>query len=99
MIAPAGPSLLAPAAIIDTAKAAVAKYTQYLARELGPYGVTVNCVAPGYIATGRLAPLLNAMGAVAGPFDADQSTLDSLISSALKRQPRLEALQTPPTIH
>lgn len=45
-----------------TAKAAVAKYTQYLARELGPYGVTVNCVAPGYISTGRLAPLLNAMG-------------------------------------
>lgn len=37
--------------------------------------------------------------AVAGPFDADQATLDSLISSALKRQPRIEELQTPPTIH
>lgn len=37
--------------------------------------------------------------AVAGPFDADQSRLDSLISRALKRQPRLEALSTPPTIH
>nr|Q6TMA3.1 RecName: Full=Cyclohexanol dehydrogenase; AltName: Full=Cyclohexanol dehydrogenase II; Short=CHD II [Rhodococcus sp. TK6]AAR27575.1 cyclohexanol dehydrogenase [Rhodococcus sp. TK6] len=44
------------------AKAAVAKYTQYLARDLGPFGVTVNCVAPGYISTGRLAPILSAMG-------------------------------------
>lgn len=37
--------------------------------------------------------------AVAGPFDADPSTLDSLISSALKRQPRIEDISTPPTIH
>ncbi|MET3953164.1 NAD(P)-dependent dehydrogenase (short-subunit alcohol dehydrogenase family) [Rhodococcus sp. OAS809] len=44
------------------AKAAVAKYTQYLVRDLGPFEITANCVAPGYISTGRLAPLLNAMG-------------------------------------
>jgi hypothetical protein len=37
--------------------------------------------------------------AVAGPFDADQSTLDALITSALKRQPRIEDIPTPPTIH
>ena len=36
------------------AKAAVLAYTRYLAQELGPHGITVNCIAPGYIGTGRL---------------------------------------------
>jgi 3-oxoacyl-[acyl-carrier protein] reductase len=37
------------------AKAAVAMYTKYLAQELAEYGITCNCVAPGVIATGRIA--------------------------------------------
>jgi len=36
------------------AKAAVAHYSRYLARDLGPEGIRVNCLAPGPIATGRL---------------------------------------------
>ncbi len=36
------------------AKLAVVGYTQYLAEELGPHGVTVNSIAPGYIHTGRM---------------------------------------------
>lgn len=36
------------------AKAAVAHYSRYLARDLGPRGIRVNCLAPGPIATGRL---------------------------------------------
>jgi 3-oxoacyl-[acyl-carrier protein] reductase len=36
------------------AKAAIAHYTRYLAQDLGPYGVTANCIAPGVIATGRI---------------------------------------------
>jgi 3-oxoacyl-[acyl-carrier protein] reductase len=36
------------------AKAAIAHYTRYLAQDLGPYGVNVNCIAPGVIATGRI---------------------------------------------
>jgi 3-oxoacyl-[acyl-carrier protein] reductase len=37
------------------AKAAVAQYTRYLAQDLGPFGITANCLAPGVMATGRVA--------------------------------------------
>jgi 3-oxoacyl-[acyl-carrier protein] reductase len=36
------------------AKAAIAHYTRYLAQDVGPYGITANCIAPGVIATGRI---------------------------------------------
>jgi 3-oxoacyl-[acyl-carrier protein] reductase len=36
------------------AKAAIAHYTKYLAQDLGQYGITANCIAPGVIATGRI---------------------------------------------
>ena len=38
---------------IKVAKAGVAHYTRILAAELGPYGVNVNCIAPGFIASSR----------------------------------------------
>ncbi len=41
------------AADYATAKAAVAHYTRVLAQEMAPYGVTVNAIAPGLIATGQ----------------------------------------------
>lgn len=37
------------------AKAGIVHYTRYLAGELGLYGVNVNCIAPGYVHTKRLA--------------------------------------------
>ena len=37
-----------------TAKAAIIHYTRSLARELGPYNINVNAIAPGIIRTGRL---------------------------------------------
>jgi len=36
------------------AKAGVINYTKYLATELGPFGITVNCIAPAYVNTKRL---------------------------------------------
>ncbi|MDO4650575.1 MAG: SDR family oxidoreductase [Eubacteriales bacterium] len=37
-----------------SAKGAIRAYTMNLAQECGPYGVRANCIAPGFIATGRL---------------------------------------------
>jgi 3-oxoacyl-[acyl-carrier protein] reductase len=36
------------------AKAGVIMYTRYLAQELGKYNITVNCIAPAFVITGRL---------------------------------------------
>lgn len=36
-------------------KAALVHYTKALAAELGPYGINVNCIAPGLITTPRIA--------------------------------------------
>jgi 3-oxoacyl-[acyl-carrier protein] reductase len=36
------------------AKAAVIAYTRYLAQELAPHGILVNCVVPAYVSTERL---------------------------------------------
>lgn len=44
------------------AKAGIESYTRYLAQELGPFGITVNCIAPGIIRTGRLAPIHDSLG-------------------------------------
>jgi 3-oxoacyl-[acyl-carrier protein] reductase len=33
-----------------------------LAPEVGPYGITADCVAPGFVRTGRVAPILDGMG-------------------------------------
>ncbi len=36
------------------AKAAIIQYMKCLAQDVGPYGVTANCIAPGDITTARL---------------------------------------------
>ena len=53
-------------ALSNTIRPGVTGYAKSLARELGPQGVTVNCVAPGRIDTARLAQLYPD-----GPSDAD----------------------------
>jgi 3-oxoacyl-[acyl-carrier protein] reductase len=44
-------------ALSNALRPAVAGWLKTLARELGPQGITVNCVAPGRIATARLEQL------------------------------------------
>jgi 3-oxoacyl-[acyl-carrier protein] reductase len=41
-------------------KAALQGFSRSLARELGPLGITVNCVAPGFVATSMTGELDNA---------------------------------------
>ncbi|MCC7363658.1 MAG: SDR family oxidoreductase [Dehalococcoidia bacterium] len=45
-----------------TAKAGIIMYTRYLAQELGPFGINVNCIAPGFIGTGRLNVMFERAG-------------------------------------
>jgi 3-oxoacyl-[acyl-carrier protein] reductase len=53
-VAATGPSVDGGYAHYGAAKAAIAHYTRYLAQDLGPFGITANCIAPGVIATGRI---------------------------------------------
>ena len=53
----------------STAKAAVIGFTKALAKEVGPSGIRVNCVAPGVIKTDMLA-------------DFDEETLSALAEEA-----------------
>jgi 3-oxoacyl-[acyl-carrier protein] reductase len=50
------------AAHYGTAKAGIVMYTRYLAQDLGPFGITANCIAPGYIGTGRLMERFQKVG-------------------------------------
>lgn len=47
-------------------RAAVAGLSKTLAEENGPFGITVNCIAPGYTATERLSELASEMAAARG---------------------------------
>src|SRR5262249_14245518 len=44
--------------VLASAKAALEALTRYLAVELGPRGITVNCVNPGYVETDSVAMYL-----------------------------------------
>ena len=57
-------------ALSNTIRPGVTGYAKTLARELGPRGVTVNCVAPGRIDTARLAQLYPD-----GPSEADLASI------------------------
>jgi 3-oxoacyl-[acyl-carrier protein] reductase len=52
--------------VSNTTRAAVANWARTLAYELGPHGVTVNTVLPGYTATARLEELAESVAATRG---------------------------------
>lgn len=60
------------------AKAAVSGFTRTLAAELGPYGVTVNAVAPGFVATPMVDELAERLGADREAFLAEAATRSAL---------------------
>jgi 3-oxoacyl-[acyl-carrier protein] reductase len=57
------------------AKAGIAHYTRFLAQDLGPFGITANCIAPGMITTGRIVQ--NVLPSYSG-IDRDPIQLTSL---------------------
>lgn len=68
-VAGLSPSLDGGYAHYGAAKAAIAHYTRYLSQDLGPFGITANCIAPGTITTGRIVATVmpNRAGANADP--------------------------------
>ena len=52
--------------VSNTTRAAVAAWAKTLAKELGPFGITVNNVLPGFTDTGRLQKLIEARSAKSG---------------------------------
>jgi 3-oxoacyl-[acyl-carrier protein] reductase len=58
----------------STTKAALIGFTRHLAGELGPYGITVNAIAPGRIDT----PMMRTVSAAANKAVIDQTPLGRL---------------------
>jgi NAD(P)-dependent dehydrogenase (short-subunit alcohol dehydrogenase family) len=61
------PGALGSSGPYAVAKAGIMALTRQLALELGEFGVRVNCVAPGVIASGRLEKVIKISGAGKGP--------------------------------
>ncbi len=52
--------------VSNTIRGAMANWSKTLAGELGPYGITVNNMLPGYIRTGRIESLMGAAAEKSG---------------------------------
>lgn len=60
--------------VSNTIRGAVANWSKTLASELGPFGITVNNVLPGYTRTQRLDQILAERAAVTGKSEAEIAT-------------------------
>lgn len=52
--------------VSNTTRAAIAGWAKTMSKELGPFGITMNNVLPGYTATGRIDDLIKAKAARQG---------------------------------
>ncbi|GAB4232823.1 MAG: SDR family oxidoreductase [Ekhidna sp.] len=52
--------------VSNTVRGAMASWSKTLANELGPYGITVNNILPGFINTGRLKGLIDGKSVASG---------------------------------
>lgn len=57
--------------VSNTIRGAVASWSKTLAMELGPFGITVNNVLPGYTMTGRLKSLIGSISVNNGKTEAE----------------------------
>jgi 3-oxoacyl-[acyl-carrier protein] reductase/meso-butanediol dehydrogenase/(S,S)-butanediol dehydrogenase/diacetyl reductase len=73
-------------ACYSMSKFAVNSLTQVLARELGPYGITVNALCPGWVDTGRFS-LGEKLAA-----EREGSTAEAQHQAALEKQAKMNAL-------
>ena len=65
--------------VSNTIRGAVASWAKTLALELGPFGITVNNVLPGFTMTGRLEFLINSIAQKEGK--STDSVKDDMIST------------------
>ena len=74
------------------AKAALRTYSKSISKEVGPKGVRVNSVAPGWIMTEAVGPFLEMLRAANGGTieDARQSVLDALGGISIGRAAKSE---------
>ena len=70
--------------VSNTIRAAVANWARTLASELGPFGITVNNVLPGYTATTRLDSLIKGRASRAG-VNAEEVQRDMMASIPARR--------------
>ncbi len=79
--------------VSNTTRAAVANWAKTLADELGPFGITVNSVLPGYTATDRLYSLIHAKAEREGraAADVEQAWIDSTPARRLGKPEEIAA--------
>jgi len=60
--------------VSNTVRGAMASWSKTLANELGPFGITVNNILPGFINTGRITSLISTKSKASGLSEEEMKT-------------------------